>query len=208
MFSLFSSRLSQPARGMLWGLPLFFLQMSFERARSRRLLVLRQRLVEQLVQAGGLCDAWPKPIPIIPGLYNDPPRAAITDPATLAQYKSLVSALQHLSNYTRPDTSFAVSYHARFMCTPITRVKDLICYWKVTSSYGLYLGGSSQHCPLHAYWDSDYANCSETRRSVTGLAFKCGVGSISWKSAKQATVSRSTVEAEYVAAGEVAKEVQ
>jgi hypothetical protein len=43
---------------------------------------------------------------------------------------------------------------------------------------------------------------------VTGLVVKCGVGSTSWKSAKQPTVSRSTAEAEYVAAGEVAKEVQ
>jgi hypothetical protein len=200
-------------KGRALGAASYFLQMSIERDRNRRMLVLRQqRHIEQLVQAGGLCDAWPKPIPIITGLYSDPPGEAITDPAVVTKYKSLVGALQHLSNYTRPDISFAVSYLARFMCTPTTnkfaRVKDLICYLKGTSSYGLYLGGSSQNCPLYAFCDSDYANCPETRRSVTGLVVKCGVGSVSWKSAKQATVSRSTAEAEYVAAGEVAKEVQ
>jgi hypothetical protein len=95
------------------------------------------------------------------------------------------------------------------MCTPTTnklaRMKDLICHLKGTS-YGLYLGCSSQHCPLYASCDSDYAICPDTRRSVTGLVVNCGVGSVSWKCAKQATVPRSTAEAVYVAAGEVAKE--
>jgi hypothetical protein len=45
---------------------------------------------------------------------------------------------------------------------------------------------------------SDYANCPDTRRSVTGLVVKCGVGYISWKSAKPATVSKSLAEAEDV----------
>jgi hypothetical protein len=120
--------------------------------------------------------------------------------------------LQHLGNYTRPDIAFAVSYLARLVHAPTdnkyARIKDVICYLKGTPSYGLYLGGESRECPLYEYCDSDYANCRETRGSVTGLALKSGVGSVSWKSAKQATVCRSTAEAEYVAAGEVAKEVQ
>jgi hypothetical protein len=103
--------------------------------------------VKTKVQAGGLCDAWPKRIPIITGLCSDSPGDAITDPATVTKYKSLVGALQHPSNYTRPDISFAASYLARFMYTSTTnkfaRVEDLICYLKGTSSYGLYLGGSS-----------------------------------------------------------------
>jgi hypothetical protein len=191
----------------------FFLQMSIERDRKHRLLVLRQqRHVDKLVQASGLGEAHPKSIPIITGLYNDPPGEVVTDPAVITQYKSLVGALQQLGNYTRPDIAFAVSYLARFVNAPTAnkyaRVKDVICYLKGTPSYGLYLGGESRECPLYAYCDSDYANCRETRRSVTGLVVKCGVGSVSWKSAKQATVSRSTAEAEYVAAGEVAIEVQ
>jgi hypothetical protein len=191
----------------------FFLQMSVERDRFPRLLVLRQqRHVDQLVQASGLSTAHPKSIPIIVGLYKDPTGEVISDSAVISQYRCLVGAMQHSSNYTRPDIAFAVSYLARFVNCPtrsmFDRVQDLICYLKGTSSFGLYLGGASRKCPLYAYCDSDYAQCPETRRSVTGSVVKCGVGSICWKSAKQPTVSRSTAEAEYFSAGEVAKEVQ
>ena len=44
--------------------------------------------------------------------------------------------------------------------------------------------------------------------SVTGCVVKCGIGSIGWKSVRQATVSRSTTESEYIAAGELAKVIQ
>jgi hypothetical protein len=37
---------------------------------------------------------------------------------------------------------------------------------------------------------------------------QCGLGSIAWRSVRQPTVSRSTAESEYIAAGEVAKEIQ
>jgi hypothetical protein len=37
---------------------------------------------------------------------------------------------------------------------------------------------------------------------------KCGAGSICWKSADQPSVCRSTAEAEYIAAEEVAHDVQ
>jgi hypothetical protein len=43
---------------------------------------------------------------------------------------------------------------------------------------------------------------------MTGFVVKCGLGSVAWKAARQATVSRSTTESEYIAAGEIAKELQ
>jgi hypothetical protein len=50
--------------------------------------------------------------------------------------------------------------------------------------------------------------CPDTRRSVTGYVVMCGLGAIAWKSARQATVSRSSTESEYIAAGEIAKKLQ
>ena len=58
------------------------------------------------------------------------------------------------------------------------------------------------------YCDSDWAGYTLSRKSTTGFVIKCGWSSILWKLAKQATVSRSSSEAEYIAAGEVAKEAQ
>jgi hypothetical protein len=135
----------------------------------------------------------------------------VTDTAVITPHNSLVAALQHQSNHTRPDVAFAVSCLARFLKGPTApqyaRVKDVVCILKGTPLHRLHFGGDSHECPLYAHCASDYA-IVETRRSVTALAVKCGKASVSWKSAKQATVSRSTAEAYYVVTGEVAKEIQ
>ena len=77
-----------------------------------------------------------------------------------------------------------------------------------TPTYGLHLGGSAQNCPLYAFCDVDFAACPEAHRSVTGYVVKYDIGAIVWQSVRQATVSRSTTEREYIAAGELAKEIQ
>jgi hypothetical protein len=85
---------------------------------------------EWLVQASGLGTACPKSVPMITGIYKDPIGEEITDPAIVSQYRSLVGAVMHISNFTRPDVAFAVSYLARFMHRPtaslFARVQDLI----------------------------------------------------------------------------------
>ena len=60
--------------------------------------------------------------------------------------------------------------------------------------------------PAHAqqlvgYVDSDYAGDTADRKSTSGFVFLQAGGAVSWGSKKQSTVSSSTTEAEYVAAG-------
>ena len=53
--------------------------------------------------------------------------------------------------------------------------------------------------------DSDYANDTTHRRSVSGIAIKMAGGTIFYKTAFQATVALSSTEAEFIAACEAAK---
>ena len=55
------------------------------------------------------------------------------------------------------------------------------------------------------YTDSDFQSDLDFRKSTSGYVFTLGGGAISW-SVKQSCIVDSTMEVEYVAASEVAKE--
>lgn len=59
---------------------------------------------------------------------------------------------------------------------------------------------------LEGFVDSDFAGCEDSRRSTTGWVFTLAGGPVSWSSQRQKTVATSTMDAEYNAAAEAAKE--
>ena len=54
--------------------------------------------------------------------------------------------------------------------------------------------------------NSDFQSDIDSRKSTSEYVFTFGGGAISWRSVKQSSIADSTMEAEYIAASEAAKE--
>lgn len=80
------------------------------------------------------------------------------------------------------------------MATALRVVK----YVKSAQGLGLYFSAANS-VSLSAYSDSDWASCLMTRKSVASYYIFLGSSLISWKSKHQATISKSSSEAEYQA---------
>nr|KYP60508.1 hypothetical protein KK1_022914 [Cajanus cajan] len=83
----------------------------------------------------------------------------------------------------------------------------IIRYLKSAPGTGLFYPAFNS-LRIQAFSDSDWATCTTTRRSITGYCVFLGKALISWKSKKQSTVSRSSLEAEYRALAFVTCELQ
>ena len=59
---------------------------------------------------------------------------------------------------------------------------------------------------LNGFTDSDFQSDVDDRKSTSRFVFTCNGGAVCWKSSKQSTTADSTIEAEYIAASDAAKE--
>jgi hypothetical protein len=123
-------------------------------------------------------------------------------------YASAVGSLMYAMLCTRPDICFAVGMVSRFQSNPgqehWTAVKHILKYLKRTRDHMLVF--QSDSLLPHGYTDSDFMSDRDSRKSTSGYVFTLGGGAISWRSVKQSCIADSTMEAEYVAASEAAKE--
>ncbi|GKV24575.1 hypothetical protein SLEP1_g34168 [Rubroshorea leprosula] len=132
--------------------------------------------------------------------------SSLSDPM---QYRRLVGKLIYLT-ITRPEISFVVPTLSQFMQAPRQPHLDVamwvLRYLKSSLGQGIFLSSSSS-LQLSAYCDFDCASCPTTRRSTIGYLTLLGNSPISWKTKKQSTVSRSSVEAEYRAMASTVSEL-
>ncbi|KAL0379287.1 UNVERIFIED_CONTAM: Retrovirus-related Pol polyprotein from transposon RE1 [Sesamum radiatum] len=126
--------------------------------------------------------------------------AALSDPEP---YRRLVGRLLYLG-FTRPYISYGVQQLSQFLQHPceshLHAALHLVRYLKGTPTSGLFFPCSSSF-QLQAFCDADWASCVDSRKSISGICVFFGPSLISWKSKKQATVSRSSAEAEYRSMG-------
>ena len=128
----------------------------------------------------------------------------------VSKYQCAIGSLNYAAIATRPDISQAVGMLSQFMQSPSEEhwigIKRILRYLKGTLSFGLKFSRSDSFV-LHGYSDSDWASCSESRKSTSGLIFRLGECTVSWRSKKQSIVALSSTEAEYVALCEACQEV-
>jgi hypothetical protein len=86
-------------------------------------------------------------------------------------------------------------------------VKRLLRYLKHTIQFGLHIYRSSCN-RLQAFSDADWAGNRDDRRSTGSFCVYLGKNLISWSCRKQATVARSSTEAEYKALANTAAEIK
>src|ERR1051325_9452532 len=123
-------------------------------------------------------------------------------------YASAVGSLMYAMLCTRPDICYAVGIVSRYQSTPgyehWTAVKNILKYLRRTRDYMLIYGKGD--LILQGYTDSDFQTDIDSRKSTSGSVFILNKGAIVWRSIKQSCIADSTMEAEYVAACEAAKE--
>ncbi|KAK0588363.1 hypothetical protein LWI29_000056 [Acer saccharum] len=118
-------------------------------------------------------------------------------------YRGMIGSLLYLTA-SRPDISFSVGVCARYQADPkeshLSSVKRIIRYVNGTSNYGIWYSFDT-NASLVGFSDADWAGNCDDRKSTSGGCFFLGNNLVSWFCKKQNSISLSTAEAEYIAAG-------
>jgi hypothetical protein len=180
---------------------------------NRTLKICQSQYIDAIVKRFRMEDSVAQSTPCDVGMDLRKP----TTPATPAEveemrnvpYSAAVGAIMYAMLGTRPDIAYAVSVLSQFMHDPRPThwkaVKRVLRYLKGTRHYSLTYGvGHPPH--FYGFTDSNWAGDKGDRRSTCGYVFFLHGGAINWRSRKQKSVALSSVEAEYVAASEAARD--
>ena len=127
-------------------------------------------------------------------------------------YQELTGSLNHLAVFTRPDIVFAVSKLSKYNSNPTTThlkaALHVLRYLKGTRNYCIVYRRSTNVPILDiiGYADADFASDEDDRKSYTGYVFLIYDGAVTWSMHKQLTVAFSSMESEYMALSDIARE--
>ena len=173
----------------------YFLGMEFS-ASKNRIFITQRKYALEIIEDAGLLGAAPADTPMECGLKLSDKSDLLKD---LGRFRRLVGRLIYLT-VSRLDITYVVHVLSRFMHQPrklyMEAALRVVRYLKGAPGQGLFFSSNTDF-KLRAYFDSDWAGCLLTRRSITGYCVFLGPSLISWRSKRQKTVSLSSAEAEY-----------
>ena len=190
------------------------LGMKISQNRDRRQLFLSQTnyigcVLERFNMQSAKSASTPLPVNLRLSQQDCPTFSSAGEDMKSVPYAPTVGSLMYAMVATQPDIAHAVGVVNRFMHNPGRShwnvVKHVFRYLVGTKDHGI-LFGLDKTSSVVSYTDSNFVDCVESRKSTTGYCFKFSNGAISWKSKLQEGTTTSTIEAEYVAASDAAKE--
>ena len=164
------------------------------------IFVSQAKYTRNLLKKFGLLNCSSATTPMATATKLDKDTGASVD---ITSYRGMIGSLLYLTA-SRPDIMYATCLCARFQADPrephLTAVKRIFKYLKGTITLGLWYPRDSDF-HLIGYSDADFAGCKIDRKSTSGSCQFLGDRLVSWYSKKQKSISTSTAEAEYIAAG-------
>lgn len=130
-----------------------------------------------------------------------------TEEMSKLPYRSVLGCLSFIANRTRPDISYAVNIFSQFQNNPgiihWNGLLRLLGYVYATKHFRLKLDCNKYQ--LITFSDADFAANRDDRTSIGGQIVMLDNSPIDWRTFKEKCVSLSTMESEFVAMTEAAK---
>jgi len=184
----------------------FFLGIEVSK-QSNGIILSQRRYILDILKRIKMTDAKPVSTPMATFVHLSAVDGEIFEDLTL--YRSTIGAFQYLQ-LTRLDIAFTVNRLSQFLQNPLLphwqATKRLLRYLKQTITFGLHIQNSSSYL-LQAFSNADWAGSRDDQRSTRGYCIFLGKNLISWSCKKQATVAKSSTEAEYKALANTAAEL-
>lgn len=186
-----------------------FLGLKVDRDKSKGTLKISQsKYISNLLERFGMNDCNPIATPLEPNLKLEARKPE--EELTKKPYRELIGCLTYLALASRPDISVAVNFFSRFQSAPTDthwcHLKRILRYLKGTINLGLMYNRHGEEEPLLGYADADWGSDIQDRRSISGNIFQVFGACVSWMTRKQATISLSSTEAEYISLSQAACE--